>query len=480
MSTTASPHTPADGSRAGRPVRIGALMVALLAASFAFQLNASMLSPALATMADELDTTASAVGVTQTAFFTAAALFSLFLPRLGDLIGRRKVLTGMMVLMAVGCVISALAGSVGMLAVGRVIQGASGPTIPLALIMLRVEVPDPKKYGTLMGVVTAVNGGIAGVDSFAGGSLAEHAGYASIFWVMTAFALVAALLVRLFAPESRAELRPPMDWPGVALLVVSVGALLIAFNEAGKLGDANWPLAVGLLVLAGLAFWAFWRMETRAKHPLVTTGLLKRRATWSLLLSTMLTMTGVFAIMNGLLPGFAQDTSVGLGLGAEGATWWTLTPYALAGLAMGPVSGRLAATYGYGRILRVGLIATAVATVLALLTLRTDSSGLLLTVSILLGVTYAGTVNIMLNGFGIVLSPKENPGFLPGLNAGCFNLGAGLSFVVLYAAMDAVAPSGGTSVGGYSAGVIAGLVLIVAALLVSTLIPKPVDAEAAG
>ncbi|MFD7297364.1 MFS transporter [Streptomyces sp. NPDC059897] len=477
MNVAASPHSSAGGPDARRPVRIGALMVALLAASFAFQLNASMLSPALATMADELDTTASAIGITQTAFFTAAALFSLFLPRLGDLIGRRKVLTGMMVLMAVGCVISALATSVGMLAVGRVIQGASGPTIPLALIMLRVEVPDPKRYGTLMGIVTAVNGGIAGVDSFAGGSLAEHYGYASIFWVMTAFAVLSAVLVRFFAPESRASERPPMDWPGVLLLVISVGALLIAFNEAGKLAAANWPLAIGLLVVAALAFWAFWRMENRSSHPLVTTHLLKRRATWSLLLSTMLTMTGVFAIMNGLLPGFAQDTSVGLGLGAEGATWWTLTPYALAGLAMGPVSGRLAATFGYGRILRTGLIATAVSTVLALLTLQTDSSGLLLAVSILLGITYAGMANIMLNGLGIVLSPPENPGFLPGLNAGCFNLGAGLSFVILYAAMDSVAPSGGTSVGGYSAGVVAGLVLIVAALFASLLIPKPVHAE---
>ncbi|WP_394429133.1 uridine transporter UriT [Streptomyces sp. SGAir0957] len=478
MSLDATPHTPAGGPRAGRPARVGALMAALLAASFAFQLNASMLSPALSTMADELHTTASAVGVTQTAFFTAAALFSLFLPRLGDLIGRRKVLTGMTVLMAVGCVISALATSVGTLAVGRVIQGASGPTIPLALIMLRVEVPDPKRYGTLLGLVTAVNGGIAGVDSFAGGSLAEHHGYASIFWVMTAFAALAAVLVRFLASESRAEERPRMDWPGVALLVVSVGALLIAFNEAGKLADANWPLAVGLLVLAALAFWAFWRLETRTRTPLVATHLLKRRATWSLLASTMLTMTGVFAIMNGLLPGFAQDAGVGLGLGAEGATWWTLTPYALAGLAMGPLAGRLAASFGYGRILRIGLISTAVATVLALLTLHTDSSGLLLASSILLGATYAGTVNIMLNGLGILLSPTENPGFLPGLNAGCFNLGAGLSFVVLYAVMDAVAPADGTSVGGYSAGVVAGLVLIVAALCTSLLIPKPVDAEA--
>ena len=67
-----------------------ALMAALMAAIFAFQLNASMLSPALTTMRVELNTTDAQIGLTQTVFFTSCAVFSLFLPRLGDLIGRRK------------------------------------------------------------------------------------------------------------------------------------------------------------------------------------------------------------------------------------------------------------------------------------------------------------------------------------------------------------------------------------------------------
>ena len=53
---------------------IVALMVALLVAIFAFQLNASMLSPALATMQIELNSTATEIGNTQTVFFTAAAV----------------------------------------------------------------------------------------------------------------------------------------------------------------------------------------------------------------------------------------------------------------------------------------------------------------------------------------------------------------------------------------------------------------------
>jgi hypothetical protein len=85
----------------------------------------------------------------------------------------------------------------------------------------------------------------------------------------------------------------------------------------------------------------------------------------------------------------------------------------------------------------------------------------------------------MLNGLGIVLSPRENPGFLPGLNAGAFNLGAGLSFAVLYAVAGVFTPAQSTSAAGYVAGMLAGVVILAAALAASFLIPRPSDDEAA-
>ncbi|MCA6096712.1 MFS transporter [Streptomyces sp. SCA3-4] len=466
------------GATGGRPTRVGVLVAALLTACIAFQLNASMLSPALKSIEDSLGATSAEIGLTQTAFFTSAALFSLFLPRLGDVIGRRKVLVGMLALMAVGCVVAALAQSVPLLFVGRVIQGASGPTVPLCLIMLRVEVTEPKRYGTLLGVITAVNGGIAGVDSLAGGFLADNHGFQSVFWAMAAVAAVATVLVATLTPETKVPAADRMDWPGVALLVVSVGSLLIALNEAGKLGAARWAMVAGLVVLSAIAFALFWRTEDRSSHPLVATRHLKQRGTWATLLTTVLTMTGVFAVMNGLIPSFAQDADAGLGMSAEESAWWTLTPYALAGLAMGPLAGRLAATYGYRRVLRIGLVGAVASVILMIATLPAHSHGMLLATSVLVGITYAGVANIVLNGLGIVLSPSENPGFLPGLNAGAFNLGAGLSFALLYAVKTAVLPDDPASADGYTAGMIAGVVILAAAIATSFLIPKPVAAEA--
>src|SRR3954454_24222398 len=454
-------------------------MAALLSACVAFQLNASMLSPALASIQKELGVTAAEVGLTQTAFFTAAALFSLFLPRLGDLVCRKRVLASMLGLMTVGCVIAALAPNIQVLFVGRVVQGGSGPVVPLCLIMLRHEVHDPKRYGTLMGVVTAINGGVAGVDALAGGYLAQEYGFHSVFWAMAAVSVVATVLVVLLAPESKAASTGRMDWVGVGCLVVSVGAMLIALNEAGKLGAANCPLTGFLVVLSIVMFASFWRVEDRGTHPLVETRHLRQRGTWALLLTTVLTMTGVFAVMNGLLPSLVQDKDASLGLSAGQAAWWTLTPYALAGLAMGPISGRLASTVGYRAILRIGMAGTVIGVLALALTAGAATRILVLLLSIAIGLTYAGTVNIMLNGLGIVLSPRENPGFLPGLNAGAFNLGAGLSFAALYAVSTALTPSDPKSTAGYVAGMLAGAAILGIALAASFLIPRPAEAEEA-
>lgn len=445
------------------------LMIALLVAVFAFQLNASMLAPALATMEVELDATTAQIGMTQTAFFTAAALFSLFLPRWGDLIGRRKVLMGMMIVTGIGCIVAAFAPNVTILFLGRLIQGVAGPTVPLCLIILRQQVPNEKQYALLLGVVTSVNGGIGGVDALAGGWLAGSFGFRSIFWVMAVFCLVAAIALPLTVKESTATETPKMDWLGVLPLAVSIGSLLMAFNEAGKLSAANWGLVVALCIIGIAGVVVFYNIEKRVKNPLVSVEYLGQRRTWALLLTTLLTMTGVFAVMNGLLPNLAQDVDNGAGMSAGVVSWWTLTPYALAGLIFGPIAGAMAGKFGYKIVLQIGIVLTIIGVAGATFLVGTDSHLAYLGMSVFVGIAYAGIANIMLNGLGIVLSPADNQGYLPGMNAGAFNLGAGISFAILFA----VATSFGDNNGGYAAGMWAGVIILAAAFLCSLMIPRP-------
>ncbi|WP_346380871.1 MFS transporter [Microbacterium sp.] len=364
-----------------------------------------------------------------------------------------------------------------MLFIGRLIQGVSGPVVPLCLIMLRAAVKDPKAYGTLLGVVTAVNGGIAGGDALLGGYLATNHGFASIFWTMAGVAIIAALTVRFLAPETMADDRPRMDWWGSLLLVISVGSMLVALNELGALAEANLVLVIVLAVVAVVAFTSFWKLEGRIDDPLVSTAQLRQRATWALSATSLLTLSGIFAIMNGVVPALAQDTAMNLAMSAEEVSLWILMPYALAGLLMGPLSGRLAATVGYRTMLRIGLGGTVAVLALMVANVETSSRLVLLLLSIAVGITYAGIGNIMLNGLGVVLSPKDRPGSLPGLNTGAINLGAGLSFVVIYAAQTSFASGAGDATAGYVAALITGAVVLVGALVFSMFIPKPVTAE---
>ena len=443
------------------------LMVALLMACMAFQLNASMLNPVLVTIAKSLGTSEATVGLTQTAFFMSAALFSIFIPRLSDIVGRQKVLFTLIAITTVGGVVAALAPNIEIYFLSRVIQGVSGPVVPLCLLMLHHEVKDPKQYGILMGIITAVNGGIAGIDAFLGGYIATNFGFRPVFWFIAAVGVITLPFILKGAPESKPNAGQRMDWVGVIFLVITLAGFLTALNFT-----SNIPLVIGSVVVALVSFTLFVQVEKKVINPLVTIADLKKRSTWALLLTTVLTMTGIFAIVNGLVVSFAQNGEIGYSLTANATAIYLLAPYALIGWLVGPFMGKLAPVYGYNRILRVGLIGSLLG-VVALMYLGLNIMAILIAATIFIGVTYAGTANIMLNGLGVVLSPKDNPGFLPGMNAAAFHIGAGLSFALLPAmqAMNA------TSKDGYFNGMLLGLGITVLAFLVSFLIPKPVDAE---
>lgn len=217
-----------------------------------------------------------------------------------------------------------------------------------------------------------------------------------------------------------------MDWAGVFCIVVAVGAVLVALNQAAGLVaafDSGTLLVSVLLAALGVAAFAgFWAVEKRAAQPMVEIVHLRQRATWAPLLTTVMTMTGVFAVINGIVPAYVQAAAPGFAVGPTEMSLIILTPYALLGWVVGPFSGRLAPVLGYGKMLRIGLLGSLVAlVVIAFLGLA--SLPVMVVGTALLGIAYAGTANIMLNGLGVVLSPKANPGFLPGMNAGAFNLG---------------------------------------------------------
>ena len=135
-------------------------------------------------------------------------------------------------------------------------------------------------------------------------------------------------------------------------------------------------------------------------------------------------LAGVFAVMNFTVVVLGQNPDVGFGMPASLTALLFLTPAALIGMAVAPIAGWLANRIGWLTLLRTGLIATIA--ILAILTLQFQNRLAVIIGVGLLGIFYNGLALTMMNGLGVLNSPKETPTALPSLNGASFGLGAGL------------------------------------------------------
>ena len=267
-----------------------------------------------------------------------------------------------------------------------------------------------------MGLITAVNGGVAGVDSFVGGYFAEHYGFRSIFWLMVVLAIVATALIAFLAGESKPAAGTAMDWLGVFFIVVAVGALLTALNEGAKLvgGFESGTLMLAIGLVAGCRCRVLRLLDCGKARQAADGGDRPPAPALHLvpLLTTTLTMTGIFAVINGIVPGLRPGGCARVRHRPHRNVADHPHPVRPARLAHRSHQRPARPVLGYTKVLRhrhagqhCGLA------IIAFFGL--SSLPMMIAGTVLLGIMYAGTVNIMLNGLGVVLSPAGNPGFLP-------------------------------------------------------------------
>ena len=105
--------------------------------------------PILGLIATKLHVSTTSVSWVTTATLLSAAVFTPLLGRIGDLYGRKPTLLGVLVVAIAGSVVSATAGSLGMLLAGRTLQGVATAIFPLALSVLRDELPVERLHGAM-------------------------------------------------------------------------------------------------------------------------------------------------------------------------------------------------------------------------------------------------------------------------------------------------------------------------------------------
>jgi EmrB/QacA subfamily drug resistance transporter len=322
-----------------------AALIFLALGGLSFAVLQSLVAPALGTIGKDLEVGTGDASWILTAYLLAAAVLTPVLGRLGDMVGKRRMLIIVLAILLVGTVLAALAPNLETLIVARALQGAAGAVMPLSIGIVRDELP-PERVSVSIGILSAIFGVGAGVGIVAAGPIVQHLSWHWLFW-LPAVLVVIALLGAVFGIKE-SPLRSPgrLDVVGTVVLAVSLISLLLGISKGQDWGWGDGK-TIGLLVLGGVALIAFVLVELRVKSPLIDVRLFAGRGVWTAHLVALgfgFAMFGTFLVIPTLLQ---LPTALGYGFGktvTEAGLY--LLPTVVAMVITGPISGWLVRRVG--------------------------------------------------------------------------------------------------------------------------------------
>jgi EmrB/QacA subfamily drug resistance transporter len=401
--------------------------VVIIIATVAYAMLQSLVTPVLPTIQASLHTSQSTVTWVLTAYLLSASIATPIVGRLGDMVGKKRVLVAVLVMLALGTLLAALATSIGVMIVARVIQGAGGAILPWAFGISRDEFPREK---VAMAVSTtaallAVGGGLGIVLA---GPIVSVLDYHYLFWLPLIFIVVAAIAAQLVIPESENRTSGRISILPAVMLTAWLVALLVAVSEGSEWGWGS-GRTIGLLAVAIVLIPVWVLSETKAASPLVDMRMMRIPAVWTTNLVALLFGVGMYSIM-AFLPEFLQTpTSAGYGFGASiTQSGLFLLPMTVTMFAFGLLSGGLAERWGSKMVLVVGSALTAASFIL--LTVAHDEKWEIYAFSALLGAGLGFAFAAMSNLI-VVSVPGSQVGIASGMNANIRTIGGSIGAAVM-------------------------------------------------
>lgn len=333
-------------------------LTAVLLATLVLALSQTMVAPAIADIATHFDTGRSSAAWVLTGFLLSASVATPVIGKLGDVYGKRNMLILTMVVFAIGSTVAALAGSIGLLIAGRVIQGVGGGVFPLSFGIIRDNFPA-RRVPMGLSMVSAMFGIGGGLGLPLAGVIVDNVGLAWLFWPGL-LGLVVAVVALLAIPHHRPDAAGmKLDWLGALLLSAALVALLVGISQANAWGWSS-VRVVSLLVGAVVLMVVWVLVELRTHDPLVEMRVLAQRPVAMTNLAGLLVGFGMFSAML-LMPQYVETPErVGYGFGVDVTqAGLLLLPMALFMLVFGPLAGRIGPEVGFRLVLALGGLAGA-------------------------------------------------------------------------------------------------------------------------
>ncbi len=280
-----------DASRAASWV----LAATILGSSMAF-IDGSVVGVALPVVQADLGATVSAAQ--WVAEMNTLLLGTLILVggSLGDFLGRRRVFSWGVALLALGSAWAALVPSMGQLIAARGVAGVgTALLVPNSLALIGATFDGPAR-GRAVGTWSGLTSAVSALAPVAAGSLAERISWRAVFVINLplAAAVLAIALLRM-RHDGGAEEHHALDLPGAALAILALGGLVFGLIEGPVRG---WGAAPVLLALAGgvLFLALFLLRERRARAPMVPLGLFRSPTFSGVNLLTFLLYGGLYTV----------------------------------------------------------------------------------------------------------------------------------------------------------------------------------------
>lgn len=288
------------------------------------------------------------------AYLLAITTLIVSVGRLGDIVGRRRLLLGGLILFTAASALCSVAPSLQLLTAARAAQGL-GAAVMMALAMAFVGETVPKdRIGSAMGLLGTMSAVGTALGPSLGGVLVGGFGWPAIFLVNLPLGLLAAGLGRRFLPDDRVAPkadRPRFDGVGTLLLAGTLAAYALAMT-AGHGGFDR--VTVALLLAALLGGGLFLRVEATVASPLIRPAAFRDPV-----LSGSLAMNAlVSAVMMATLVVGPFYLSVSLGLG-EALVGLVMSVGPMISVLGGVVAGRIVDRFGASAMVIAGLGAMA-------------------------------------------------------------------------------------------------------------------------
>jgi EmrB/QacA subfamily drug resistance transporter len=448
----------------------------LLLAALTYALAQTLVAPAIPALTREFDTSASSTSWVLTGFLLSASVCTPLAGKLGDLFGKARVLTGILLLFCLGSVVCGLAGSIEIVIVGRVIQGVAGGVFPLAFGIIRDEFPAERR-AVAIGTMSAMFGIGGGIGLPLSGAIVDNVDISWLFWIGL-LALPAAVAVHRLVPASPARERTRIDWAGAVLLSLGLAAVLLGISKANAWGWGSGRTAAALL--GGLAILAaFVALQLRRDDPLVDMRVLAERPVLATNLTGFLIGVAMFGSFL-MVPQFAQTAeSAGYGFGMTVLqSGLLMLPSSFVMLVCGPLGGQLGNRVGFRTVLAIGTVANALS--FAILTLAHDTTLQFILANILIGIGISFGFASMANLIVSLVDPRE-VGVATGINTIMRTVGGafGAAIVTALLTADTIGASAIPTEHAYTEAFAISGVISVLALLAALWIPRPRTPEPA-